>query len=74
MELLSLEFAPVDFGLGLVQYFLTMAFYCGNIYPVMLLVSGFLLDFDFIGDYGHVIGWISEETLNFRLFNIVVME
>jgi hypothetical protein len=34
----SLEFAQLIFGLALVQYFLTMMFWSGNVYPVMLEV------------------------------------
>ena len=51
MEMQSLEFAQLVFGLALVQYFLTMMFWNGNICPVMLEVCDLLFDFDFIGDY-----------------------
>ena len=47
----SLEFAQLVFCLALVQYFLTMTFWNGNVYPVMLEVCDLLFDFDFIGDY-----------------------
>ena len=40
MEMQSLEFAQLVFGLALVQYFLTMTF-C-NVYPVMLEVCDLL--------------------------------
>jgi hypothetical protein len=51
MEMQSLEFSPLVFCLALIQYFLTMKFWNGNVYPVMLEVCGLLFDFDFIGDY-----------------------
>ena len=51
MQSLELEFAQLVFGLALVQYFLTMTFWNGNVYPVMLEVCDLLFDFDFIGDY-----------------------
>ena len=51
MESQSLEIAPLVFGLTLVQYFLTMTFWNGNVYPVMLEVCDLLFDFDFIPGY-----------------------
>ena len=51
MEMQSLEFAQLVFGLAVVQYFLTMMFWNGHIYPVMLEVCDLLFNFDFIGDY-----------------------
>ena len=36
METLSLEFVQLDFGLGLVQYFLIMTFWNGNVYTVIM--------------------------------------
>ena len=42
METLSLEFVQLDFGLGLVQYFLTMKFWNGNVCHVMLEVYDLL--------------------------------
>ena len=38
-------------GLAFVQYLLTMTFWKGNVYNVMLGVCGLLLDFDFLWDY-----------------------
>lgn len=37
----------------------------------MLEVYNLLLDFDFRGDYCRKISWITEETLNLGLLNIV---
>ena len=51
MEIQSLEIAPLVFGLTLVQYFLTMTFWNGNVYPVMLEICDLLYNFDFIGHY-----------------------
>ena len=51
MEMQSLEFAQLAFGLALVQCFPTMRFWNGNVYPVMLEVCDLLFDFDFIRDY-----------------------
>ena len=51
MEMQSLEFAQLVFGLALVQYFLTMTFWNGNVYPVMLEVCDLLFNFDFLRDY-----------------------
>ena len=42
IQMLSLEFAQMVFGLAVVQYFLTMAFWNDNVYPVMLEVSDLL--------------------------------
>ena len=36
------------FGLALAQYFPTMRFWKGNVYPVMLEICNVLFDFDFI--------------------------
>jgi hypothetical protein len=47
MEMQSLEFAQLGFGLALVQDFLTMMFGNGNVYPAMLEVCDLLFDFDF---------------------------
>jgi hypothetical protein len=48
----SLEFAQLDFGLFLVQYFLTMSYWNGNRYPVMLEVYDyFYYYFGFKRDY-----------------------
>jgi hypothetical protein len=41
---------PAVFWSALVQYFLTMMFWNGNVYPVMLEVCDLLFDFDFIGE------------------------
>ena len=41
----------MDFSLALVQDFLSMLFWNGNVYSVILEVGGLLFDFDFIGDY-----------------------
>ena len=49
MEMQSLEFSQLVFGLALVQYFLTMTFWNGTVYPVMWEVRDLL--FDFIEDY-----------------------
>ena len=51
MEMQGLEFAQLVFCLALVQYFLTMTFWNGNIYSVMLEVCDRFLDFDFIRAY-----------------------
>ena len=51
MEMQSLEFTHLVFGLALIQYFLTMTFWNGNVYPVMLEVCDRFLDFDFIRAY-----------------------
>ena len=45
MEMKNLKFTP------LVQYFLTMTFWSGNVYPVMLEVCDLLFNFDFLRDY-----------------------
>ena len=47
MELQRLEFAQLVCCLGLVQCFLTMTFWNGSVYPVILEVCGLLFDFDF---------------------------
>jgi hypothetical protein len=51
MEMQSLKFAQLGFGLALFQYFLTMMFWTGNIYPVMFEVCFVLFNFYFIEDY-----------------------
>jgi hypothetical protein len=51
MEMQSLKLAQLVYGLALVQYFLTMMFWNGNVYPVMLEVCDLLFDFDFIPGY-----------------------
>ena len=51
MEMLSLEFAHLFFGLGLVQYFLIMTFWNGNVYTVIMKSHDLLFNFDFVGDY-----------------------
>jgi hypothetical protein len=45
MEMQSLEFAQLGFGLALVQYFLTMMFGNGNVYPVISEVCDLLFRF-----------------------------
>jgi hypothetical protein len=50
MELQSLYFDQLLFGLALVQYFLRMTFWKGSVYPVMLEVCDLLFYFVFIGD------------------------
>ena len=44
----ELEFSHLAFGLASVQYFLTVTFWNGNVYPVMLVCD---LNFDFVGNY-----------------------
>ena len=44
MEMWSLEFDQLIFGLTLVQYFLTVMFWNGNVHPVMLEVCDLLFD------------------------------
>ena len=51
MEMQSLEFAQLVFGLALVQYFPNMMFWNDNVYPVLLKVYDLLFHFDFIGNY-----------------------
>ena len=51
MEMQSLEFAQLAFGFALIQHFLTMMFWNGNVYPVMLEICDLLYNFDFIGHY-----------------------
>ena len=46
-EMLILEFAQLVVGLTLVQYFLTVEFWNGNMYLVMLELCDLLFDFDF---------------------------
>ena len=41
----SLKIAQLAFGLPLVQYFLTMIFWSGNVYLVMLEVRDLFCDF-----------------------------
>ena len=36
MEMMSLEFAQLAFGLGLIQYFHTMTFCTCNVYPLIV--------------------------------------
>ena len=48
MEIQSLEFAQLVFGLALGQYFFTMMFRNGNVFPVMLEVRHLLFYFDFL--------------------------
>ena len=47
IEWQSLEYAQLVFSLVLVQYFFTMTFWNGNVYPVILEVCN--LPFDFMG-------------------------
>lgn len=47
MEMESFEFAQLDFGLNLIQYFLNMTFWNANVYPVMLEVCDLCFDFLF---------------------------
>ena len=49
MEMQNLEFAQLVFGLAFFQDFLTMSFWNGNVYPLMLEVCDLL--FYFIVDY-----------------------
>jgi hypothetical protein len=52
LEMQSLEFAQLAFGFALVQYFLNVTFWDGNVYPVILEVCDlFYFYFYFIGDY-----------------------
>ena len=51
MEMWSLEFVHLIFGLALVQYFLILMFRNGNIYPLVLEICILHFDFDFIGNY-----------------------
>ena len=46
-EMLILDFAQLVVGLTLVQYFLTVEFWNGNMYLVMLELCDLLFDFDF---------------------------
>ena len=50
IKMQSLKVVLLGFGLALVQYFLTMAFWNGNAYPVVLEVCDLLSDFYFIWD------------------------
>jgi hypothetical protein len=50
-EIQRLELAQLDFGLALVQYFFTMMFWNGDVYPVRLKVCDLLFDSYFIGNY-----------------------
>lgn len=52
----SLEFAQLGFHLALVQHFLTVMFWNGDVYPMMLGLCDLLSHFYFIGDYILVIG------------------
>ena len=54
VKMQSLEFAQVTFGLALIQYFLTVMFWNGNVYtvPSYVEVSDLLFYFDSIGEYG----------------------
>ena len=47
MEMISLEFAQLVFGLALVQSFLTLKFWNVNIYPMMLVIYDLLFRFSF---------------------------
>ena len=49
MEMQTLEFAQLAFGFAFFQDFLTMSFWNGNVYPLMLEVCDLL--FYFIVDY-----------------------
>jgi hypothetical protein len=52
MEIQSFQFAHLVFSLALVQYFLTMMFLNGKVYPVMLEEWDlFFLKFLFYRDY-----------------------
>jgi hypothetical protein len=51
MEMQSLEFFQLVFGLALAQYFSTMMFWNDNVYPVLLNGYDLLFHFDFIGNY-----------------------
>jgi hypothetical protein len=51
-EMEGLEFVHLVFGLALTQYFLTVTFWNGNVYPVILDVCDLVFDLDFLlGDY-----------------------
>ena len=50
-EIQDFKFAQLVFGLALGQYFFTMMFRNGNVFPVMLEVYDLLCDFDFIQHY-----------------------
>ena len=63
---------PAGFGLALVEYFLTVfSSLCFEMVMYMLEVCDLIFDFDFTGDDSEEIAWLSEETLNFGLLNIV---
>ena len=49
VEMQSLEFAKLVFGITLFRYFLTITIWNGSVYPLMLEICDLL--FDFIGDY-----------------------
>jgi hypothetical protein len=51
MEIQSLEFAQLVSGLALVQYFLTITFWNGNIYPVILNICDLFFYFYFIENF-----------------------
>ena len=51
MEGQSSESLSLVFGFTLIQYFLSMTFWNGNIWPVILEVCEQLLYVHFIGDY-----------------------
>ena len=51
VEMQCLEFAQLVCGLASVQYFLTMTFWNGNVYPVILEVCDLYFDFYCIETY-----------------------
>ena len=51
MEVQSLEFAHLFFGLSLVQYFFTMSFWNGNVVVLKVYNLPFDFGFDFIRAY-----------------------
>jgi hypothetical protein len=51
MEMQSLKFTQLGFGLALFRYFLPIMIWNGSVYPLMLETCDLLFDFDFIGDY-----------------------
>jgi hypothetical protein len=48
MEMQDLEFVQLAFGLAFVQYFPTVTFWNGNVYPVMLEVCDLLFYYFFL--------------------------
>ena len=71
MDMKSFQIALLPFGLLYVENFLTITIRNGHAYPVYMKTCNVLFVFENICDYYYMIGFISEESLNFGLLTFL---